>query len=161
MDPMILIVLVVGFGALLLMNRRTKKKQQEQVAFRDRLESGDEVQTIGGLIGTVIDVEDDRVTLETTPGTQVVFLKAALAKLIEPLDDIDEADDVEQSSDAEYGTDAVASAEETTEGSVAATEQTEESAEETTEIDNGRPVAGNATSPVDHGGDDTEQNKQN
>jgi len=157
MDPMILIVLVVGFGALLLMNRRTKKKQQEQVAFRERLESGDQVQTIGGLIGTVIDVEDDRVTLETTPGTQVVFLKVALAKLIEPLDDSDEADDVEESSDTEYGTDAVASAEE----SVTATEQTEESAEATAEPDSERPVAGNATSPVDHGGDDTEQNKQN
>src|SRR5699024_9544410 len=153
--------LVVVFGGLLLMTRRTKKKQQEQVAFRERLESGDQVQTIGGLIGTVIDVEDDRVTLETTPGTQVVFLKVALAKLIEPRDDSDEADDLEQSSAAENGTAAVGSAEQATEGAVAADDETEEPAAETTEGDNARPVAGHATSPVDHGGDDTEQNKQN
>lgn len=99
MDPMILIVLVVGFGALLLLNRRTKKKQQEQVAFRDRLEPGQQVQTIGGLIGTVTSVEDDRVTLETVPGTELVFLKAALAKLIEP--EADAQEDTSEDTEAE------------------------------------------------------------
>lgn len=105
MDPMILIVLVVGFGALFLINRRSKKKQQDQVAFRDRLEFGQEVQTIGGLIGTVTSVEDDRVTLETTPGTEVVFLKVALAKLIEPgvVEDTEESDEELTDSDGDEG----------------------------------------------------------
>lgn len=101
MDPTFIIILVVGLGALLFMNWRTRKRQQEQLSFRDRLEIGQEVQTIGGLIGTITAVEDDRVTLETAPGTEVVFVKMALAKLIEP--PVDELDD----EDEESGDDAV------------------------------------------------------
>ena len=105
MDPSFIIILVVGLGALLFMNWRTRKKQQEQLSFRDRLEVGQEVQTIGGLIGTITAVEDDRVTLETAPGTEVVFVKMALAKLIEPpveeIDDEAEVEDGDQDAAAE------------------------------------------------------------
>src|SRR5699024_1311837 len=112
------------------------------------------------------DVEDDRVTLETTPGTEVVFLKVALAKLIEPLDEADEADDEQNvieaedsTDDAEYDAQDAGSAVENDEHSGTAAEQTTQSADDTTDAD--RPMAGNATSAVEHDGDDSEQNKQN
>ena len=106
MDPTFILILVVGLGALLFMNWRTRKKQQEQLSFRDRLEIGQEVQTIGGLIGTITAVEDDRITLETAPGTEVVFVKMALAKLIEPpVEELDDEDEVEESSEADELTD--------------------------------------------------------
>ena len=103
MDPSFIIILVVGLGALLFMNWRTRKKQQEQLSFRDRLEIGQEVQTIGGLIGTITAVEDDRVTLETAPGTEVVFVKMALAKLIDPPveEPLDETEPAADDADAE------------------------------------------------------------
>lgn len=107
MDPSFIIILVVGLGALLFMNWRTRKKQQEQLSFRDRLEVGQEVQTIGGLIGTITAVEDDRITLSTTPGTEVVFVKMALAKLIDPpVEELD--DDAELEADDEAGESAAA-----------------------------------------------------
>lgn len=101
MDPTFIIILVVGLGALLFMNWRTKKKQQEQLSFRDQLEIGQEVQTIGGLIGTITAVEDDRVTLETAPGTEVVFVKMALAKLIDPpVEELDDEGELEEGAEA-------------------------------------------------------------
>ena len=114
MDPMFLIILVVGLGALLFMNWRTRKKQQEQLSFRDQLQPGQQVQTIGGLVGTVVAVEDDRVILASTPGTEVVFVKQALARLIEDpvvdLDDEDEADQTElESSSDDASTDTATS----------------------------------------------------
>lgn len=94
MESPFILVIVVGLALLLFMNWRTRKKQQASLSFRDTLEPGQEVQTIGGLIGTVTDVTGDRITLETAPGTEVVFVKAALAKLIEdPAEEVE--DDVE------------------------------------------------------------------
>ncbi|WP_147917368.1 preprotein translocase subunit YajC [Ruania zhangjianzhongii] len=108
MDPTFIIILVVGLGALLFMNWRTRKKQQEQLSFRDRLEIGQEVQTIGGLIGTITAVEDDRITLETAPGTEVVFVKMALAKLVDPpVEEFDDETELEGSDEASEPAEAV------------------------------------------------------
>jgi len=94
MDPIIIMILVVGLGGLLFMNWRTRKKQQEQLSFRDHLELGQQVQTIGGVFGTITAIEQDRVTIESTPGTEIVFLKQALARLVvdEPETDEDYPD---------------------------------------------------------------------
>ena len=43
---------------------------------------------------------DDRVTLETVPGTEVVFVKQALARLVEDPVDYDEDDEDVEDSDA-------------------------------------------------------------
>ena len=91
MDPSFLIILVLGAGMLWLMSRRTRKQQQEAARFRDNLEAGQEVMTGSGLFGTVVEVEGDRVTLEIAPGVTSQWLKAAIAKVVEPpLEDEDE-----------------------------------------------------------------------
>jgi len=63
-----LIILIIAFGALWLMSSRTRKQQRAASEFRNNLVAGDEVMTGSGLFGTVVDVEDDVVTLETSPG---------------------------------------------------------------------------------------------
>jgi len=83
MDPFLLMILVVGLGGLLLLNWRTRKKQQEQLSFRDRLQVGQQVQTIGLVIGTITALDGDHVTIETTPGTEIVFHKQAMARLLD------------------------------------------------------------------------------
>ncbi|UFU01574.1 preprotein translocase subunit YajC [Ruania suaedae] len=105
MDPTFLIILVVGLGALLFLNWRSRKQQQQRLSFRDDLQVGQEVQTIGGLIGTVVHVEGDVVTLESAPGTHVRFVKAALAKLIEPevTDETEATDEQDGEETAEVG----------------------------------------------------------
>lgn len=99
MDPSFLVILAVALGALWLMSNRTRKQQRTASEFRNNLAAGDEVMTASGLLGTVVDVEDDVITLESAPGTQTRWIRAAIAKKIEPVvdaidDDVDD-DDVE------------------------------------------------------------------
>lgn len=48
-----------------LMIRPQKKKQKEEQQMRDSIQIGDEVTTIGGIIGRVVTVKEDSVTIET------------------------------------------------------------------------------------------------
>ena len=99
-DPTILVILVLLVGVMWFMSNRSRKQQQKAQEFRSNLKPGDEVMTGSGLFGTVVAVEYDTVTLESSPGTQTRWLKAAIAKLIEPPVDED-ADDEDQGSDDE------------------------------------------------------------
>jgi len=99
MDPSFLIILLFGVGMLWFMSRRTRKQQQEAARFRDNLEAGQEVMTGSGLFGTVVEVEGDRVTLEIAPGSTSQWLKAAIAKVVEPPLEDEELEDGEEPED--------------------------------------------------------------
>lgn len=68
-----LMAIVYSYGPLLLMLvifyffliKPQKKKDQEILDMRNKLEVGDHVVTIGGIIGRIVAVRDDQVTLET------------------------------------------------------------------------------------------------
>ena len=83
MNPIILIYVVV-FGALMIfMTTRGRKKQAAQSQMMQQaLAVGAEVRTIGGLIGTVVDLTDEHVVVETTPGVKLKFTKQAIAGVI-------------------------------------------------------------------------------
>jgi preprotein translocase subunit YajC len=95
-DPSFLVILAVALGALWLMSNRTRKQQRTASEFRNNLAAGDEVMTASGLLGTVVTVEDDVITLESAPGSQTRWIRAAIAKKIEPtvdtIDDVEDAD---------------------------------------------------------------------
>ena len=60
-------------------SRSQKKKDKEAQDMRDSLQIGDEVTTIGGIIGKVVSVKDETFVLETTKDrTHIRFLKAAI-----------------------------------------------------------------------------------
>ena len=62
-----LIILVVFFVLMwLLMIRPEKKKQKKVEDMRKALTVGDEIVTIGGIMGKVVHVTDDDVTIETS-----------------------------------------------------------------------------------------------
>lgn len=84
MDISFLIILALAFGAMWLMTSRTRKQQKEAANFRANLTPGQEVMTGSGLFATVVDVEDDVVTLETSPGVTSRWLRPAIAKLVDP-----------------------------------------------------------------------------
>lgn len=48
-----------------IMIRPQKKKQKEEQAMRDNLQIGDEITTIGGIIGRIVTVKDDSLIIET------------------------------------------------------------------------------------------------
>lgn len=73
-------IFAVFFGVLyLFVLRPQKKKEQEDQQMRDALCVGDEVTTIGGIIGKVISIKDETFVLETTKAkTRIRFLKGAI-----------------------------------------------------------------------------------
>lgn len=106
--PFVLIFVVMYF----LMVRPQQKRAQEQRRLVSSLEPGDEVVTIGGVFGDIVEVEDAEVILELYDGTQVKFLRSAIARKVVPedavdaideldddLDDVDDHDDVDVTDD--------------------------------------------------------------
>ena len=64
------------------MIRPQRKQEKEAAAMRDSLSIGDEVTTIGGIIGRVINVKDDTFVLETTRDrTRIRFERAAVKRI--------------------------------------------------------------------------------
>lgn len=105
MDPLI-IMLLLGAGAMFLLSNRSKKQQRKAVEFRSNLQPGDEVMTGSGLFGTVVAVDGDVITLESPSGGQTDWLRAAISKLATPpyaaVDDADDADGDEAYEDEAY-----------------------------------------------------------
>ena len=75
-----IIMMVVLFGALYFFMIRPQKKQEKKDAeMRDGLMVGDEVTTIGGIIGKVVSIKGETFVLETTKDkTKIRFLKGAI-----------------------------------------------------------------------------------
>lgn len=96
-----LVIILIAFGAMWLMSSRTRKQQRAAADFRSHLAPGQEVMTGGGMFGTVVAVDDDIITIESTPGSQSRWLRAAIAKVIEPPVDAvqDDAEDVDDAND--------------------------------------------------------------
>ncbi|GIG30503.1 preprotein translocase subunit YajC [Cellulomonas marina] len=95
---LILLAVLMG-GVLWFMSRGTRKQQKEAANFRSNLAPGDEVMTGSGFFGTVVAVEDDVITLESTPGQESRWLRAAIAKRVDPPVATDDADEYEDEYD--------------------------------------------------------------
>jgi preprotein translocase subunit YajC len=76
-----------------LMTSRTRKQQRQAADFRANLEVGQEVMTGSGLYGTIVAIDGDTITLESTPGSRTRWIRAAIAKLVPPAVDDTVVDD--------------------------------------------------------------------
>lgn len=76
-----IIMMVVLFAVMyFFMIRPQNKKQKEIQKFRDALTVGQDVVTIGGIHGTIknINAEEGTVTLEVATGVKIVFAKETI-----------------------------------------------------------------------------------
>lgn len=65
-----------------LMYRPQKKQEKETAQMRSNLTIGDEVVTIGGIMGRVVKVKDDYVVIETgSDRTKIKFRKSAIGSV--------------------------------------------------------------------------------
>ncbi|MGA2915122.1 MAG: preprotein translocase subunit YajC [Sedimentisphaerales bacterium] len=83
-QPIILMVLI--FVVLyFVMFKGPKKKQQQQEQMVKSLKKNDRVQTIGGILGTVLDVSDNEITLKVdeSNNTKIKVLPSAISRVIE------------------------------------------------------------------------------
>ena len=88
-------------GLLWVMGAPQRKMRKEQAALLQSLAPGTDVMTHGGLYGTVVEIDDDVVVLETSPGVTMRWAKRAIATVVTPpADDADESD--EDLDDEEY-----------------------------------------------------------
>lgn len=70
-------LLVVVFYFLII--RPQRKQEKEAAAMRNALEVGDEITTIGGIIGEIVSIKEETITVETSKaGTKIRFLKSAV-----------------------------------------------------------------------------------
>ena len=86
---LMIVMLVVMVGFMFFNARSQKKQQQEEQNMRNGLAVGDEVTTIGGIIGKVVAIKDETFVLETTKDkTKIRFLKAAIRSVDVKAEDI-------------------------------------------------------------------------
>jgi len=74
-----LVVMLAVFYFMLIRPENKRKKEAEEM--RAALKSGDNVTTIGGITGTVVDVKEDKFVLETgADRVRIEFAKFALSE---------------------------------------------------------------------------------
>jgi len=82
-STILLYVAILGVFYLLLIRPQRKKEKQVQ-EMRNNIKEGDEILTIGGIYGKVLNVKDDTLTIEVgADKTRLKIAKWAIGKKIE------------------------------------------------------------------------------
>ena len=76
--PMVAIFVVIYF----LMVRPQQKKQKETRAMLDALEKGNEIVTAGGILGRIVKLDEQYVTVEVAQNVQMVVQRGAISQLL-------------------------------------------------------------------------------
>ena len=78
-NPMIMILLIMGVFLIFMMGgqRKEKKKRAQLLA---SLSKGDKVQTLGGILGTVVELRDNEIVLKVdeNANTRIKFSRSAI-----------------------------------------------------------------------------------
>ncbi|HEY1733035.1 MAG TPA: preprotein translocase subunit YajC [Acidimicrobiales bacterium] len=92
----LVVIVIIGIAGYFFFLRPQQQKARKQKAQQQDVGVGDEVMTIGGIVGTILDMENDRVTIITglqdgdeggSPGqpTRIVLIRSAIARKVEPV----------------------------------------------------------------------------
>ena len=77
---MIQMMAIFAIFYFLLIRPQRKEQQRHQEMIRT-VKKGDDVVTAGGIIGTVVHAQEDRLTLRTGENTRIVVERARVAKM--------------------------------------------------------------------------------
>ena len=78
----IYLLMALFFVALyFLMIRPQQKRRREIESMQSAMGPGDEVVTVGGLYGTIREIDSDTVLLEIAPGVTARYARAAIGKV--------------------------------------------------------------------------------
>lgn len=85
----LVVPLVLMFGLMYLFLIRPQKKKEKKL--RDQISAmivGDNIVTIGGVVGRIVNLKDDEVTISTSvANTLITFKKSAINTVVKPLSD--------------------------------------------------------------------------
>ncbi len=73
-------IAIMAVAMYFLLFRGPRKKQQQHKQMVQKLQKNDRIRTIGGIIGTVIDVKDDEITLKVdeSNNTKIKIVPSAI-----------------------------------------------------------------------------------
>ena len=72
--------IIAIFWFLLIRPQRRRAQQHQQLL--SALKKGDEVVTEGGIIGEVVHLKEDRITLKTAENTRIVVARGKIARVL-------------------------------------------------------------------------------
>lgn len=79
MSSVVMIVIMLGVFYFMLIRPENKRKKEAE-EMRSGMKVGDSVTTIGGIVGTVVNVKDDKFVIETSADqVRIEFAKWALS----------------------------------------------------------------------------------
>ncbi|HCA30282.1 MAG TPA: preprotein translocase subunit YajC [Ruminococcaceae bacterium] len=82
-----------------LMIRPQKKKQKEEQKMRNSLRVGDEITTIGGITGRVLNIKEDVMVIETGADRSKMTIKKWALQSVDTIHDNDDIDDDDDDDD--------------------------------------------------------------
>ena len=97
--PFVLILLAF----YLLIIRPARSRSRAALQLQERLAPGVEVMTTSGMYGTIVEIDEDSISLEVAPGTTIRFAKAAVGQVRSPELAAADADDADDADDGEAG----------------------------------------------------------
>jgi len=79
-----LVVIVLLFYFMIIRPQKKRTKQEQEL--RDSIALGCEITTIGGIVGTVVNIKDDNITIETSIDKTLVEFKNWAVRDVKKLD---------------------------------------------------------------------------
>lgn len=76
-----MLIFAVFYWLLIRPQRKEQERHREMV---EALRKGHEVVTAGGIIGTVVHTEEDRITIKTGDNTRLVIERSKVARVLNP-----------------------------------------------------------------------------
>jgi preprotein translocase subunit YajC len=91
MDPITLAMMAVLAVLVFFMFRNGKKRQRDLAELQSKVAPGAHVLTNFGVYGTIvsIDEEENKILLETSPGSTLTIHRQAVSRVIEPTESLD------------------------------------------------------------------------
>ena len=93
--PILLIVVLMNF----VMIRPQRKQQKKEQQMRNSLRVGDEITTIGGITGRVVNLKEDTLVIETGADRNKMTIKKWAIQSCETIHDTTESDDDDDDDD--------------------------------------------------------------
>jgi preprotein translocase subunit YajC len=78
MIPFLLMILIFYF----LLIRPQQKQLKERQKMLDGLKVGDKILTVGGIIGTISSINDDKIEVEIAKNIKVTMLRSAVTSVL-------------------------------------------------------------------------------
>ncbi len=84
-NPMGTLFMLAAFFAILyfLLIRPQRQQQKEHQNLIENLRKGDEVVTVGGIMGTIIHIGEDRLTIKTANDTRLEIERSKVGRRVE------------------------------------------------------------------------------